>query len=166
MRYAGMIKNDVSAAPGVCLSFFMQGCPFRCKGCHNPESWAFGGGKEFTKDVAEDLILSLNANGIDRTFCIMGGEPLCMENIPYTAALIHMVKRFYPDKSVYIWTGYYLEQLFIEAQRNESLMYILSQAECIIDGPYEEDKRDVTLKMRGSSNQRILYRNLDFEVKK
>lgn len=77
MRYAGIIKNDVCAAPGVCVTFFTQGCPHRCKGCHNPETWDFDGGKEFTHDTIDEVIEALNANDIERTFCIMGGEPLC-----------------------------------------------------------------------------------------
>ena len=60
MRYAGIIKNDFAAAPGVCLTFFVQGCPIRCKGCHNPESWDFDGGKEFTPEVISEMVLSVH----------------------------------------------------------------------------------------------------------
>ena len=71
MRYAGIIKDDLTAAPGVCVSFYTQGCPHRCQGCHNPETWEFDGGKEFMPTVIDDIVEALNANGIKRTFCIL-----------------------------------------------------------------------------------------------
>lgn len=153
MRYAGIIKNDIAAAPGVCLSFFTQGCPFRCTGCHNPETWDFDGGKELTEDVIKDIVESLNANGIERNFCIMGGEPLCPENAMVTEAVMAEVLRAYPDKKVYIWTGYRYEDLL----ERDDLGFILAYAYCLIDGQFIIEKRDVTLEMRGSSNQRIIY---------
>jgi pyruvate-formate lyase-activating enzyme len=73
MRYSGIIRNDLAAAPGVSVSFFTQGCPHRCKGCHNPETWDFEGGKEFTPKVLEEIYEALGANNINRSFCIMGG---------------------------------------------------------------------------------------------
>jgi anaerobic ribonucleoside-triphosphate reductase activating protein len=80
MRYAGLNLNDFSAAPGVSVSFFTQGCPHRCKGCHNPETWEYNGGKEFTPDILDKIVEALSANGIERNLAIMGGEPLCEEN--------------------------------------------------------------------------------------
>lgn len=80
MRYAGIIKNDTAAGEGVCVSFYTQGCPFRCDHCHNPQTWDFNGGKEFTQDTITEIIQAIKANGIIRNFCILGGEPLCPEN--------------------------------------------------------------------------------------
>ena len=80
MRYAGLNKNDMSAAPGVSVSFFTQGCPHHCKGCHNPETWDFDGGKEFTWDTMNEILDNITANGITRSLAIMGGEPLCEHN--------------------------------------------------------------------------------------
>jgi anaerobic ribonucleoside-triphosphate reductase activating protein len=77
MRYAGIIKNDIAAGEGVNLTFFVQGCPFHCEGCHNPQTWAFDGGKEFTNDTLIEIINGLRANGVHRNLSIMGGEPLC-----------------------------------------------------------------------------------------
>lgn len=111
MKYAGIIKNDVSAAPGVCLSFFTQGCPHRCPGCHNPETWDFDGGKPFTADTVQTILDALNANGIDRTLCIMGGEPLCDENLFTVAYLIEDVKKIYPNKKIFLWTGYTYDEI-------------------------------------------------------
>ena len=81
MNYSGLILNDITAAPGLCVSFFVQGCPHRCRGCHNPETWEFGRGKEFTSDTLNQIITGLTAQGIQRDLCIMGGEPLCDENV-------------------------------------------------------------------------------------
>lgn len=153
MRYAGIIKNDTSSGPGVCVSFFTQGCPFRCIGCQNPETWDFDGGKEFTDEALDEVINSINANGILRPLCIMGGEPLCDENLQLVETLIYTVKEVYPDLDIYLWTGYEYDDLV----NDDSVQYILENITCIIDGRFIIEKRDVTLPMRGSSNQTINY---------
>ena len=154
MRYSGLIRNDLAAAPGVSVTFFTQGCPHRCKGCHNPETWDFEGGKEFTPKVLDEIYEALGANGINRSFCVMGGEPLCEENLFLTCMLLQNVRAHFPLIKIYLWTGYYYNQLL---QMNDSkIELILDMVDVLIDGPYEEDKRDVTLKMRGSSNQSII----------
>lgn len=159
MRYAGIIKNDFSAAPGVSVTFFTQGCPHRCEGCHNPETWDFEGGEEVTHDTILDVIEAITANGLHRNLCIMGGEPLCPENQFLTNLIINSVKEKLPDTKVYLWTGYYLKDLDFNNNRIEQ---ILDKVDYIIDGPFEKDKRDITLFMRGSSNQHILKKGVDF----
>lgn len=111
MRYAGLNKNDMSAAPGVSVSFFVQGCPHHCKGCHNPETWNFNGGKEFTCNILNEIVESLSANGISRSLAIMGGEPLCEQNIFLTLLVVKTVKEKYPDIKIYIWSGYTYDYL-------------------------------------------------------
>lgn len=157
MKYAGIIENDFSAAPGVCVTFFTQGCPHHCKGCHNPETWDFEGGEKYTRFVTQRILNAINANGIQRDFCIMGGEPLCKENVVLVAPLIKIVKEHFPDIKIYVWTGYSYYILDELKEFDGDLEYILKNIDCLIDGKYEEDQRDVTLKMRGSTNQRILY---------
>lgn len=154
MRYAGINYNDFTAAPGVSVSFFTQGCPHRCKGCHNPETWDFNGGKEFTPGVLENIVEALAANNINRSFCVMGGEPLCEENLFLTNLVISYVKEKLQDVPIYIWTGFLYENLL----KNQSplLKNILSMTDVLIDGPYVEELRDITLPLRGSSNQRII----------
>ena len=76
MRYAGIIRNDVAAGQGVNVTFFVQGCEQHCPGCHNPETWDFDGGYEFTQETLDDIIKSLKANGVQRNLSLMGGEPL------------------------------------------------------------------------------------------
>lgn len=154
MRYAGILKNDCSAGEGVCVSFFTQGCPHRCKGCHNPETWNFEGGQEFTAETLKEVLTAISANNIERNFCIMGGEPLCKENAFLTCLLLLEVKEKYPNIKTYVWTGYTYEDL-IHYPPHEKIPTILELADYLIDGPYVQEERDVTLKMRGSRNQRI-----------
>ena len=106
MRYSGVIYNDITAAPGLCVTFFTQGCPHQCHGCHNPNTWDFEGGKEFTPEVLDDLVDGLSADGIQRSLCIMGGEPLCSENEFLTLLVSKTIKEKLPNTPIYIWTGY------------------------------------------------------------
>lgn len=158
MKYAGLIKNDFSAAPGTCVTFFTQGCPHKCEGCHNPETWDFEGGKEFTSEVIQEILDALTANGIKRKLCIMGGEPLCAENQFLTYLVVNSIKEKLPDTEIYLWTGYNLG----DSIPGVKLEQILELVDCIIDGPYIAAERDITLPMRGSRNQCILYKGKDF----
>lgn len=159
MKYAGIIKNDFAAANKTCVTFFTQGCPHRCEGCHNPETWDFDGGKEFTPEVLQEIYDAIQANGIQRNFCIMGGEPLCPENQFLTYLVINSVKEKFPDIQITLWTGYVLND---SAPKGTKLDKILALVDCVIDGPYIAAERDITLAMRGSRNQRILYRGKDY----
>ena len=153
MRYAGLNKNDFSAAPGISVTFYTQGCPHKCAKCHNPETWDFTKGKEFTPEVLDEVLMALKANGIYRSLAVQGGEPLCLENAFLTLLIIKTVKEKYPDVDVYIWTGYY----FTEIPKSPHIDEILKYTKCIVDGPYIDSERDITLSMRGSRNQNIIY---------
>ena len=154
MRYAGLIKNDIAAGKGVCVTFFTQGCPHKCQGCHNPETWDFNGGKEFTNDILEEILHSITENGIQRNFCVQGGEPLCDENLFLTYLVLNEVKRLHPNIKIYLWTGYVYED--IAKDTKPKLQEVLNMVDYLIDGPYIQEERDITLSMRGSKNQRIL----------
>jgi anaerobic ribonucleoside-triphosphate reductase activating protein len=154
MRYSGLIKNDITAAPGLCVSFFTQGCPHHCPGCHNPETWDFNGGKEFTNDTLKELLEALTAQNIRRDLCIMGGEPLCEENAFLTRLIIQEVRKHVPDTKIYIWSGYTYEEL--KRSSDPHIVDSLRLADVLIDGPYIEAERDITLPMRGSRNQRVI----------
>lgn len=153
MKYADLIKNDIVNGQGVCVSFWVQGCNLRCKGCHNSSIWDFNGGKEFTPAVLNELLDAISANGITRNFSILGGEPLCEENLFLTHMVLQEVRKRYLDIKVYLWTGYYYEKL---NQNNPHIRYILDNIDYLIDGPYVEGQRDVTLPLRGSRNQSII----------
>lgn len=154
MKYAGIIKNDIAAGEGINVSFFVQGCPIHCPGCHNPQTWSFDGGKEFTMDTLNDIVNSLSANGVLRNLSIMGGEPLCKENLFLVNLIISTVLEHYPNIKIYIWTGYTYEELM--ARNDQILNELLGKIDYLIDGPFVAEERDITLAMRGSRNQRIL----------
>ena len=157
MKYAGMIKNDFAAAPGVCCTFFVQGCDRHCPGCHNPEAQDFSGGREFTPEVLNEFIQAITANGLKRSVCIMGGEPLAPANRFLTLLICKTVREKFPDIKIYIWSGYTIEEL-VEEVADKKLQSIIdgTYADFIIDGPYIQEQRDITLFMRGSANQRII----------
>lgn len=154
MRFAGLIENDLCAAPGISVTVFLQGCPHHCYKCHNPETWDFSGGKEFGLKEFEQLKKAISANGINRSLSIMGGEPLCNENLFTTEFIIKNIRIAYPNLPIYIWTGYTYEEL--TDLHDNCIDLILSQADYLIDGRYIDKLRDTTLPMRGSSNQRII----------
>lgn len=154
MRYAAIKKNDIANGPGVNVSFWVQGCKNHCKDCQNPETWSFTGGKEFTKDTLNNLFKALKANGINRSLSILGGEPLCPENIPVTKYVIQQVKEKYPETKIYLWSGYYYDELIKNKEIKEEIFPYL---DILVDGPYINSQRDITLKWRGSSNQNIIY---------
>ena len=161
MRYAGLIKDDTADGPGLCVTFFTQGCPHRCAGCHNPETWDFEGGIEFRPNLIEEIVEALSNRGIKRNLCIMGGEPLCPENEFLTMLIISEIRSRLPDVKIYLWTGYTIEELI--NQKAKLITQILKEIDFLIDGPYIAALHDNTLKMRGSSNQRIInMKEFDF----
>lgn len=151
MRYAKINPNDVANGEGICVSLFVQGCPHRCKGCFNSETWDFEGGFEFTDREMNYILEALGLFKIQKNFSILGGEPLAPGNRETVLEIIKEVRKYYKGIKIYVWTGYYLESIANEPNIKE----IISLADYIIDGPFEEDKKDLTLKLRGSSNQRI-----------
>lgn len=153
-RYSGINYNDVANGEGISLSVFLQGCPHRCEGCFNPETWDFNGGKEFTDEVLNNIVNKINANGIERNLSILGGEPLCPGNVELTALIIRAVKQAHPQTSVYIWTGYTYEDLMKIIDLD--LAYVLDNTDVLIDGPFIQEQKDLTLPLRGSRNQRVL----------
>ena len=107
MRYAGLIKNDFADGSGVCVSFWVQGCPHKCPGCHNPQTWDFNEGEELPRDILKQIDEAIHANGIKRNFSVLGGEPLCPENVSLTFAVVDHVRTYNPDIIIYIWTAYW-----------------------------------------------------------
>lgn len=161
MHIAGIEANDFINGEGVSVSLWMQGCPFHCKGCQNPETWSFDGGIEIEYDnLINKLINLISENGIQRNFSILGGEPLAPSNFAITTQIIDKIKKIFPNIKIFIWTGYTLEEL----KENKYYSYFLnnSPVDVLITGRYIEEERDITLKWRGSRNQKILYKGIDF----
>ena len=158
-RYNAIISNDVVNGHGVCTSFFVQGCPHHCPGCFNEETWDFKGGQPYTPEVKWEIIKSIGANGLQRNFSILGGEPLALQNLEMVNEVISAVRHAYPDIEVCLWTGYTLEEL--QARPSEDLSNILNQIDILIDGQFINEQKDLNLQLRGSTNQRIWKRNND-----
>ena len=159
-RYAGLITNDFANGQGVCVSFFVQGCPHHCPGCFNSQTWDFDGGKELPSDIRGQIIKAICANGITRNFSVLGGEPLCEENLDEVNNIITSVRAAFPHIKIFVWTGYVLEEL--QKRKDPRIKSVLSQIDTLIDGPFIEAEKDLTLELRGSKNQRILHRTVDF----
>ena len=157
MKYAGLMENDIVDGEGICVSLWTQGCPFHCSGCHNPETWDFDGGYEVPDDIRGEIVKAISANGITRNFSILGGEPLCEQNLDFVLNILTSVRVAYPHIKIYIWSGYTFEELI--EKKDERIIEILKRCNYLIDGRYEESLRDTTLPLRGSSNQNIIELN-------
>lgn len=156
-KIAGIYWDDTAAAPGISLSVYFSGCHFHCPGCHNPEAQNFNYGSEFNFNTIAEILAKLNKNNVPRKLSILGGEPLCEENLEAVYTLIDWCKRDNPNLIIYIWTGFTYEELLARIATSPILEKILNATYCLIDGRYEQDKRDITLPLRGSSNQRVIY---------
>ena len=155
-RYSAIIPNDVVNGHGVCVSFFVQGCPHHCPGCFNEETWDFHGGIPYSPEVKWEIIKAISANNITRNFSVLGGEPLAPQNIDMTWEVIDAVRHAYPHIEITIWTGYTYEELTLRP--SENLLNILNTIDILVDGPFIEKEKDLSLKLRGSRNQRIWVR--------
>ena len=147
MRYNQIRKMDIADGPGVRVSIFFQGCAFHCKNCFNSETWDFNGGKEFTIETI-DKVLDLCSEDYIKGLSILGGEPMHPANIEGTLTLAQAFKERYPNKNLWVWTGFLFEQL----KNQEVLKYI----DVLVDGQYVDELRDPRLKWKGSSNQRVI----------
>lgn len=153
-RYNTIIPNDVVNGEGVCVSFWVQGCPHRCKDCFNLETWDFDGGQEYTEHTKWEILNSISANGIDRNFSVLGGEPLAEENLNITEEIIKVVRIAYPHIKIFLWTGYTYEELIVSP--HAQIKHILSMIDVLIDGQFEPNEKDLTLPLRGSRNQKVI----------
>lgn len=148
MKYNLIRKMDIANGPGVRISVFMQGCPFHCPNCFNPETWDFDGGKVFDDKVIEHII-SLAKDDYIKGLSILGGEPMHPKNIEGTLKLSEQFKKTYPNKTIWVWTGYLFEQI---SKGDEDIKFI----DVIVDGQFKQQLHNPKLKWRGSSNQRVI----------
>lgn len=151
MNYADIKPNDSVNGIGISVSLFVQGCDRFCKNCFNKETWGFKDGKPFGGRELQYIKRSLHANGIKRNFSLLGGEPLHPKNIKEVITIINDIKAFDSSTKIFVWTGYTFEEL-LDLYGSK----IFYNIDILIDGEFDADKKDLTLKLRGSSNQRII----------
>ncbi len=156
MNYANIKYYDIANGIGVRTSLFVSGCRNCCEDCFNKETWDFKHGKPYTKEVEKEILASLAPPYISG-LTVLGGEPLEIENQLAVLELIKKVKESYPNKTVWIFSGFTYEEI-MGTSRISSVVAreILQRADVLVDGRFEKDKKDITLKFRGSKNQRII----------
>ncbi len=157
MNYATIKKRDIANGPGVRVSLFVSGCAHHCKGCFNEEAWDFSYGEPFTPAVEEEL-LSLLAPEYIEGLSLLGGEPFEAENQRGLIGFLRRVRETYPQKTVWCYTGFVWEELFRDncRARCECTEEMLSLIDVLVDGKYEEERRNISLLFRGSENQRLI----------
>lgn len=157
MNYGTIKEYDIADGPGVRVSLFVSGCRHHCKGCFNEETWNFNYGEPFTDEV-KDRILKLLEPVYIQGFSLLGGEPFEPENQVVLVKLLREIKETYPKKDIWCYSGYLYDVDLAEGGRvhTEVTDEMLSYIDVLVDGEFVEELKDITLKFRGSSNQRIL----------
>ncbi|MBS6355126.1 anaerobic ribonucleoside-triphosphate reductase activating protein [Oscillibacter sp.] len=159
--YYGEIKNcDIANGEGVRVTLFVSGCTNRCKGCFQPQTWDFCYGRPFTAET-EDYLLSLLSPGYINGLTLLGGEPFEPENQRALLPFLRRVRRMYPGKTIWGFSGFTYEELTTDGThpRCEVTDEMLSLLDVLVDGRFVEDLKDLTLRFRGSSNQRLIDLN-------
>ena len=157
MNYATIKSCDIANGPGVRVSLFVSGCRHHCKDCFNPETWDFAYGKPFDDAVMEQ-ILAMLAPGYIRGITYLGGEPFEPENQPALLELSRRIKAKYPEKSIWSFSGYLFDRDILAKKLGpwEITEELLSCIEILVDGEFHQDEKDLTLRFKGSRNQRII----------
>lgn len=168
MNYGEIKQYDIANGEGVRVSLFVSGCTHHCKGCFNPETWDFHYGRPFTKEVREMLLKSLEPEYI-AGLTLLGGEPFEIENQKVLLPFLREVKKRYPKKNIWCYTGYTLECDLLSEQgcaRCECTDEMLQMIDVLVDGEFVEEKKDISLAFRGSANQRIIDLSEFFKKRK
>lgn len=184
MRYASMRNLDISNGEGVGVSLFVQGCPFHCFGCFNSDTWDFNGGKEWTEKTKDKFIKLIDRPYIKR-ISFLGGECLAEQNLDEILSLIKLIRNSFPEKTIWLYTGYHVFINYPESHRqhkvilstrpnastniiyNDELFFkkkeedrkrseIIFNVDVLVDGEYIDEQKDLSLKWRGSKNQRVI----------
>lgn len=146
MNYSKIKYFDIANGPGIRTSLFVQGCPIHCPGCFNQETWDFTGGSSFSLYVALSIFKSMNEHIAGLS--ILGGEPLAVQNYHVVQLFISDFKRSFPDKTIWLWTGYEWDKV--------KDYPIMDYIDVCVAGPFDVTKRDLSLKWCGSSNQQVI----------
>lgn len=170
MRYAKIREMDISNGEGVGISLFVQGCHFHCRGCFNPETWDFSGGKKWTNDVKKQFLALARKPYISR-ISILGGEPLCNENVGDVLELIKSIRQAFPDKHIWLYTGYEFakimdyeksanfDMLTNEQIYDEKRIDCVKNVDVVVDGQFQLENQDIyneKIVFAGSTNQNII----------
>lgn len=152
MNYHQYYPIDVVNGPGTRVTLFVSGCEHQCRGCYNKTTWRVDSGHLFTQELEDQIIADLNDTRIKRKgLSLSGGDPLHPANVVKVLKLVQRVRNECPGKDIWLWSGYTLAELTPEQKAVVDLIDVM------VDGKYEQDKRDLNLEWRGSSNQMIHY---------
>ena len=158
VNYAKIYYNDVANGTGCRTALFVSGCTHHCKGCFNEVTWDFNYGDPFTDEVMDEIIKSLEPSYING-LTILGGEPMEISNQEAIYPLIKKIRDTLPGKTIWVYSGYTLEELTDTSNRrcnSEFTKKILENIDILVDGEFDLEKRDISLRFRGSSNQRVI----------
>ena len=168
MNYSNIKTRDISNGPGVRVSLFVSGCNNHCKGCFNTEAWDFNHGEPFIEYTEKYILEQMEPRYISG-ITILGGEPLDPKNIEDVLYFLSKVRSVYgTTKSIWIYTGYILKQLTNKKSEkyNPMIFNILSTIDVLVDGPFIEEEKDISLAFRGSRNQRIIDAQYYYDSRK
>ena len=154
MNYATLRTHDVANGVGIRVSLFVSGCRHKCKGCFNKEAWDFDYGDIYSEETERKIIEALAPSYI-KGFSLLGGEPFDPNNRKELVALLGKIKESYPEKTVWCYTGYELDSELLRSD-DPNVMTMLRNIDVLVDGRFVEEKKDLSLRFRGSSNQRII----------
>ena len=157
MNYANIKDFDIANGPGVRISLFVSGCTHHCKGCFNREAWDFDYGQLFTQETVDEIIQMMKPAYI-KGLTLLGGEPFEPQNQGPIVELLRRVKKEYPQKSIWAFSGYLFDKDILSGRLGdwEITKEYLSYLDVLVDGPFVEEKKDLMLRFRGSSNQRLI----------
>lgn len=157
MFYGNIKYYDIANGEGVRTSLFVSGCTHHCKNCFNPETWDFNYGKPFTEEVEDKIIKSLQPDYVNG-LTILGGEPMEPANQKALLPFVEKVKKIYPNKSIWCYSGYLFDKELLSPSRAYCpwTKTLLSYIDILVDGEFKEELKDITLRFKGSSNQRII----------
>lgn len=157
MNYATIKNCDIANGPGVRVSLFVSGCTHHCKGCFNAVAWDFDYGQPFTQETVDSILQMLKPAYV-KGITLLGGEPFEPQNQPALVDMLRQIKANYPQKSVWAFSGYLFDRDIQSGNLGDPAITreFLSYVDVLVDGKFEEDKKDLTLRFRGSSNQRII----------
>lgn len=157
MNYANIKDFDIANGPGVRISLFVSGCTHHCKGCFNREAWDFDYGQPFTQETVDEIIQMMKPAYI-KGLTLLGGEPFEPQNQGPIVELLRRVKKEYPQKSIWAFSGYLFDKDILSGRLGdwEITKEYLSYLDVLVDGPFVEEKKDLMLRFRGSANQRLI----------